>query len=172
MEKAYSNALKGEKGRLCPRRTVIPPNRLETANRELLHALFAAPRRDSRQALIESIRRITGKRHVLLASSGRAAIAQILSLLPNQDVVIPAYTCPAVKMAALVAGKNIIYVDCSKGGLNATSDEFEPEAVKGRVLIPTHIFGLRTDMVNICELAQARGCVTIEDSAANFPLET
>ncbi len=172
MEKAYSDALMGVEGRLCPQQTVTPPNRLETTNRDLLLALLTASRRDSRQALIDEIRRITGQRHVLLSSSGRAAIAHILSLLPHQEVVIPAYTCPAVKMAALVAGKNIICVDCSKGGLNATSQDFEPEAVEGRVLIPTHIFGLPTDIDNICALAKARGCVTIEDAAAYFPMQT
>ena len=63
-----------------------------------------------------------------MAPSGRAAIAQILSVLPHQDVVMPAYTCPVVKTAAEVAGKRIIYVDCSAGSLNATSAEFEAEA--------------------------------------------
>jgi dTDP-4-amino-4,6-dideoxygalactose transaminase len=106
---------------------------------------------------------------VFLAPSGRAAIAQILSLLPQKEVVMPAYTCPVVKIAAEVAGKRIIYVDCSAGSLNATSAEFEAEARPGRVLLPTHLFGLPTDIDNICALAKECQCVTIEDAAAAFP---
>ncbi len=169
MEKAYSNALREVEGRICPWQSVTPPNRLETTNRELLCALYASRGGEPREALREALRRITGRRHVFLAPSGRAAIAQILSMLPHREVVMPAYTCPAVKMAAEVAGKRIIYVDCSSGSLNATSAEFEAEAKQGRVLLPTHIFGIPTDIDNICALAKQRGCVTIEDAAASFP---
>lgn len=169
MEKAYANALKEVKGRVCPRQTVWPLNRLETTNGELILSLLTSRQGEPQKALCETIRRITGKRHVFLAPSGRAAIAQILSLLPHPEVVIPAYTCPAVKIAAEVAGKRIIYVDCSDESLNATSTEFEPQTKPGRVLVPTHIFGLRTDVEKICSLAKERGCVTIEDAAASFP---
>lgn len=169
MEIAYSKALREIEGRVCPWQAVTPPNRLETTNRELLLGLYTSRGGEPREALREELRRITGRRHVFLAPSGRAAIAQILSMLPCHEVVIPAYTCPAVKMAAEVAGKRIIYVDCSAGGLNATSADFEAEARPGRVLLPTHLFGLPADIGNICALAKERGCVTIEDAAASFP---
>jgi dTDP-4-amino-4,6-dideoxygalactose transaminase len=112
------------------------------------------------------LRRLTGREHVFLAPSARAAIAHILSALPHHEVVIPAYTCPVVKTACEVAQKRILYVDCAAGGLNATSVEFEPEARPGRVLVPTHIFGLPTDVQETCALARHRDCVTIEDAAA------
>lgn len=169
MKIAYSKALREIKGRVCPWQSVTPPNRLETTNRELVLGLFTSLGGEPREALREALRRITGRSHVFLAPSGRAAIAQILSVLPHHEVVMPAYTCPAVKTAAEVAGKRIIYVDCSSGGLNATSAEFEAEARPGRVLLPTHMFGLPTDIDSICALARERGCVTIEDAAASFP---
>jgi dTDP-4-amino-4,6-dideoxygalactose transaminase len=148
---------------------VTPPNRLETTNGELLLGLLAARRGDPKKALVETLRRMTGREHVFLAPSGRAAIAQILSALPHHEVVMPAYTCPVVKTAVEVAGKRIIYVDCARGSLNAMSAEFEQEARHGHVLLPTHIFGIPTDIDNICVLARERGCVTIEDGAAAFP---
>lgn len=169
MEIAYSKALRGIEGRMCPWKSVTPPNRLETTNRELLLGLYKSRGGEPREALREALRRITGRRHVFLAPSGRAAIAQILSVLPHHEVVMPAYTCPVVKTAAEVAGKRILYVDCSPGSLNATSAEFEAEARPGRVLLPTHVFGLPTDIDNICALAKERECVTIEDAAASFP---
>ena len=100
METAYANALREVEGRVCPWQSVTPPNRLETTNRELLLALYTSRGGEPREALREALRRITGRRHVFLAPSGRAAIAQILSALPSQEVVMPAYTCPAVKTAA------------------------------------------------------------------------
>ncbi len=171
MEIAHAQALKEVEGqgRVCPWRPVTPPNRLETTNRDFLLSLYTFGRGKPREALREVLRKITGRKHVFLAPSGRAAIARILSLLPQKEVVMPAYTCPAVKRAAELAGKRIIYVDCSAGGLNATSAEFEAEAREGRILLPTHIFGLPTDIRNICALAQERNCLTIEDAAAAFP---
>jgi dTDP-4-amino-4,6-dideoxygalactose transaminase len=169
MKTAYSKALKEVEGRVCPWQSVTPPNRLEATNRELLLGLYTSRGGDPREALLEALRRITGRRHVFLAPSGRAAIAKILSVLPSHEVVMPAYTCPVVKTAAEVAGKRIIYVDCSAESLNATSAEFQAEARPGRVLLPTHLFGIPTDVDRICALAKERGCVTIEDAAASFP---
>lgn len=169
MEIAYSNALRGVKGPLCPWTSITPLNRLETGNRDLLLALYTSRKGKPLEVLREALRLITGRKHVFLAPSGRGAIAHILSVLPHQEVVMPAYTCPVVKTAAEIAGKHIIYVDCSARSLNATSAEFEPEARPGRILLPTHLFGLPTDIDNICALAKERGCVTIEDAAAAFP---
>jgi dTDP-4-amino-4,6-dideoxygalactose transaminase len=169
MKTAYSMALKNVRGGLCPWRRVIPPNRLETTNRELVRALYAIRGRNSREALCEALRQITGRKHVFLAPSGRAAIAHILSVLPSREVVLPAFTCPAVRTAVAVAGRQTIYVDSCTESLNATSTEFEAEARPGRVLLPTHLFGLPTDIDEICALARERGCVTIEDAAACFP---
>jgi dTDP-4-amino-4,6-dideoxygalactose transaminase len=92
----------------------------------------------------------------------------VLSVLPQQEVVIPAFTCPVVKTAVKLAGKRIVYVDVARYSINSTCAEFEREMKPGRVLIPTHLFGIPTDIERICELARARGCVTIEDAAAAF----
>lgn len=170
MKTAYSQALKDVEGRLCPWQSVSAPNRIETTNRDLLLALITPREGDPRERLRAALRRITGREHVYLASSARAAISQILSALPHAEVVMPAYTCPVVRIAAEIAGKRIICVDCSALGLNATSTEFAAEAKPGRVLLPTHIFGIPTDIDNVCALAKERGCVTIEDAAAAFPL--
>jgi len=89
-------------------------------------------------------------------------------VLPQREVVMPAYTCPVVKTAVQIAGKRILYVDISKNSLNATSAEYEQLAQPGRILLPTHLFGIPTDIEAICELARQRGCVTIEDAAASF----
>ena len=159
----YSDVVRASEGKFCPRRSIIAPNRLETRNWDFL-ASIAHPH--ALEKLRDALRSLTGRQHIFFAPSGRAAIAQVLSLLPHKEVVLPAYTCPVVKTAIEVAGKRIIYVDNEENGLNATSAEFAEQAKPGRVLIPTHIFGFPTDIETICELARDRGCVTIEDAAA------
>lgn len=166
MEAAYSEALRGLSGRRCPRRTIFPPNRLETRNWDLLSGLPKLFDGDPLSDLADFLRRLTGRRHILFAPSCRAAIAQILSLLPHQEVVMPAFTCPDVKTAVQIAGKRIIYVDTARNQVNSTSVQFERHARSGRVLMPTHLLGIPTDVQAICKLAKERGCVTIEDAAA------
>jgi dTDP-4-amino-4,6-dideoxygalactose transaminase len=169
MEAAYTDALKGLSGEVSPRRSVTAPNRLETHTWDLIAALAGSRDSGALEVLREQLRELTGRRHIFFAPSGRCAIAQVLSALPQKEVVIPAFTCPVVKKAAEVAGKRIIYVDIQRGALNATSAQFAREAKPGRILIPTHLFGIPTDIEQICDLARERGCVTIEDAAAAFP---
>jgi dTDP-4-amino-4,6-dideoxygalactose transaminase len=88
--------------------------------------------------------------------------------LPHREVVLPAYTCPVVKTAIQIAGKRILYADVAKNGVNSTSAEFAELARPDRVLIPTHVFGVPTDIEAICDLARTQDCVTIEDAAAAF----
>jgi dTDP-4-amino-4,6-dideoxygalactose transaminase len=164
----HTKDLSSGEGDLRPRRSVIAPNRLETRSWEFLAALAQMRSPDTLTQLRDALRVLTGRQHILFAPSCRAAIAQALSLLPHQEVVLPAYTCPVVKTAVQIAGKRIIYVDVAKNGLNSTSAEFMEQAKPGRVLIPTHVFGFPTDVEAITSLAQARDCVTIEDAAAAF----
>lgn len=81
---------------------------------------------------------------------------------------MPAFTCPVVKTAVGLAGKQIHYVDIARHSLNVTSEQFAEKARAGRILLPTHLFGIPTDIERICELARERDCITIEDAAAAF----
>jgi dTDP-4-amino-4,6-dideoxygalactose transaminase len=166
MEVAYAKALSGVKGRSHPFANIVPPNRLETSIWDLLAALGATQKQATLGRLRERISQLTGRKHIYFAPSCRSAIAQILRLLPNQEVVMPAYTCPVVKTAVQLAGKRIIYVDVERNGVNSGSAEYNAQAKPGRVLLPTHLFGIPTDIEAICELARDRKCVTIEDAAA------
>ncbi len=168
MREVYSEILHEIKDRPHPRCSIIPPNRLEIRNKELFLALFETKWSRPLSELRVKLKEMTGAKQIVFAPSCRAAIALILSLLPQREVVLPAYTCPVVKNAALIAGKNVIYVDISKKSLNATSEEFAEKAKPGRILIPTHIFGLPTDIEAICNLAKTNDCIIIEDAAAAF----
>ena len=149
-------------------RRAIATNRLETTNWELLAALRHSRNHQGMEDLRDALRQITGRQHVFLAPSCRSAIAQILTLLPHQDVILPAYTCWVLKPAAELAGKRLVYIDNPPNAINTTSREYAAKIRPGSVLIPTHLFGIPTDIENICALARQHNCVTIEDVAAGF----
>jgi len=147
---------------------VVPRNRLETRNWELLAGLFWVCHPDPLAALRDALRNLMGRQNVFFAPSGQCAIAQVLSMLPQREVVMPACTCGVVKTAAEVAGKRIIYVDLAKNSVNATSAEYADSAKPGRILLATHLFGVPTDIEAICALAKDRNCVVIEDAVPAF----
>jgi dTDP-4-amino-4,6-dideoxygalactose transaminase len=150
----------------CRRRTTIPSHQMELGIRDLIEALIAWPAKSVLETLTDRLGNMIGERKIILVPSARCGLAQLLALLPQKEIVIPAYTCHVVCEAALVAGKRIIFADLAPGSVNATSRQFEPHARPGRILIPTHQFGIPTDIQEICRLARERDCLTIEDSAA------
>jgi perosamine synthetase len=166
MDAAYSEALNGGLAQIELGHEFVPLNRMEASNWDLLSSFSALAHSDALTSLRDELRDLTGRAHIFIAPSCRAAIAQVLSLLPQREVVMPVYTCGVVKLAAEIAGKRVIFADVSPNSVNSTSTEFEKHAQRGRIIVPTHLFGIPTDIDRICELARQRGCVTIEDAAA------
>jgi dTDP-4-amino-4,6-dideoxygalactose transaminase len=146
------------------RDAIVPFNVLETRNRDLWGALSGLFRPDSLELLRSELRAWIGNENIFFAPSGECAIAQVLSLLPQKEVVMPAWICHQVKTAVKVAGKKIIFVDLARNSINATSTEYEEAARPGRILLIAHLFGVPTDVESICELAKRRDCLTIEDA--------
>ena len=143
---------------------IVPFNVLETRNRDLWAAFRCMFQPDSLESLRGALRNWLHNQEVFFSPSGECGIAQVLSLLPQKEVVMPAWICHQVKTAVRVAGKRIIFVDLAKNGINATSAEYEVEAKPGRILLIAHLFGVPTDVEAICRLANSRDCVTIEDA--------
>jgi len=143
---------------------IVAFNALETRNRDLLAALSWVVHPDPLAALRRALQEWFQQENVFFAPSGECAIAQILALLPQPEVVMPAWICHEVKTAARVAGKRIVYVDLAPGQINATAEEYSRVARPGQILLIAHLFGAPTDVSRICELAKSRDCVTIEDA--------
>jgi dTDP-4-amino-4,6-dideoxygalactose transaminase len=147
-----------------PGNAIVPFNVLETRNRDLLGAFSYLLQSDPLGSLRSALQNWIHDENVFFAPSGECAIAQVLSLLPQKEVVMPAWICHQVKTAVRVAGKRIIFVDLAKNSINATSAEYAEAARPGRVLLIAHLFGVPTDAEAICELAKERDCLTIEDT--------
>jgi dTDP-4-amino-4,6-dideoxygalactose transaminase len=147
-----------------PSDAIVPFNVLETSNRDLWGAFAYMFEPDSLGSLRSALRSWVQDENVFFSPSGECAIAQVLSLLPQKEVVMPAWICHQVKTAVRVAGKRIIFVDLAKNSINATSAEYEEVARPGRILLIAHLFGVPTDVEAICKLARSRDCLTIEDA--------
>jgi perosamine synthetase len=112
-----------------------------------------------------------GVNHVFLVSSGKAGLALILQALKSlhperNEVLIPAYTCFSVPSAIVKAGLKVSLCD-----IDPTTFDFDykllEETINEKTLcvIPTHFFGISSDMDRINNLCRAMGVFVIEDAA-------
>ena len=134
----------------APRDAKVAFNRPEARTPDLLAALAYPFRQDPLMSLRRSLQAMFGREHIYFAPSGQCAIAQLVAMLPQKEVVMPAYMCYQVRQAIAAIGKKIIYVDVARNGVNSTAAEFEEAARPGRILVAAHLFGVPTDIEAIC----------------------
>jgi dTDP-4-amino-4,6-dideoxygalactose transaminase len=106
--------------------------------------------------------------NVVLTSSGRNALFLVLSYLPQKKVIIPAYTCKAVTEAALLAHKEIVYVDVSPDDFNMIADEVEKIVDGDSIIIATHQYGYPCDIKKLVTIKNKNNAVLVEDCAASL----
>ena len=137
---------------------LIPRVRVNFKAGELARSMFVTDKRDKhRKAASELLSKSFDGREVILCSSGRTALYQILKQLPQRKVMIPAYTCPCVPEAA--------YVKTESHTFNANYYDI-PDA--DTVVVATHQYGFPCDIEAISQECKRKGAVLIEDCAAAF----
>jgi dTDP-4-amino-4,6-dideoxygalactose transaminase len=111
-------------------------------------------------------------RHCFAVSSGKAALVLILQALhelsPDRDeVLIPAYTCYSVPSAIVRAGLRVRLCDVSRETLDFDYGRLAEEIDNPRLLavVPTHLFGLPSDVAMVRDTVRGRGIFVIEDAA-------
>lgn len=134
-----------------------------------LAALGGDPERADR-----AIRAALGRRlgvdpaRVLLTESGSQALLIALRRLrrsPQDEVVVPAFSCPSLVAAVLAAG--MVPVLCDLGEDWAMGPEQVRPALSAstRVVIAAHIFGTVADLPGLQRLCDARGIDLVDDAA-------
>lgn len=98
---------------------------------------------------------------------GRVALWTILraiGVVPESEVILPAYTCETVPMAVKFAGAKCVYVDVECGQFNASSRGIA-DALTGqtRVIICQHTYGITQPIPNLISLAQKNQAILVED---------
>jgi perosamine synthetase len=111
-----------------------------------------------------------------LAASGRTALYLLLQGLrqarehpDRQEIVIPAYTCPALAKVAIDAGLRPRFVDITPHAMTFREDQLE-SSISDRTLgvITVHPFGIPQAIERIQPLAHRAGAVVIEDAAQSM----
>ena len=144
----------------------IPVIRVNYTIRQLIKAAFVGSRSNKYQELLmKSIGTYFSTENVLLTSSARCAIYQIVRSLPQNKVVVPAYTCEVVIEAVMLAGKEVIYADVAKDTLNIKA---YPELDSDTIVIATHQYGILSEMESLVEECKKTGAVLIEDCAGSL----
>ncbi|MDR3073745.1 MAG: DegT/DnrJ/EryC1/StrS family aminotransferase [Deltaproteobacteria bacterium] len=120
----------------------------------------------------EALRRWPNLPEPAVACSGTAALAVALKTLrrraPERDtVIVPAFTCPLVPLAAaLVPGVRVAVCDTLPGGI-----DLDPQALdalcgeKTLAVVPTHLGGRVANLQTAAAVAARCGAYVIEDAA-------
>ena len=114
-----------------------------------------------------------GFEHVDIYSSGTLCLSLAFEALKEitgrKRVIIPAYTCPLVAIAAYAAGVEIILCDTK-----AQSWQLDPAMLERlcdrsvAAVVPTDIAGLPADILQVREIASAASAYVVADAAQSF----
>ena len=113
-------------------------------------------------------------RYLLYISSGRAALWVILKVLSKmkpykKEVIIPAYTCPAVASAVLKVGLKPVLSDINLADFSYSKENLERKLNKNTLaVIIVHLFGYPASMEGIVEWGKNGDFFVIEDAAQAF----
>ena len=111
-----------------------------------------------------------GVRSVFLTSSGQAALTLILgalkSLTGRRQVVIPAYTCFSVPAAVTRAGLEVRVCDIDPATLDFDYGCLAKTIIRDTLcVVPTHLFGVPSDVARVSRLCEPAGAFVVEDAA-------
>ncbi|MFD9906469.1 DegT/DnrJ/EryC1/StrS family aminotransferase [Streptomyces sp. NPDC059063] len=111
----------------------------------------------------------TGAGHVALVGSGTDALTLMLratGIGPGDEVIVPAYSFFATASSVLHAGAEPVMVDVLPDSY-ALDPERAARAITPatKAIMPVHLFHQTADMAPLCELAEDRGLLLVEDSA-------
>ncbi|OFZ21428.1 MAG: hypothetical protein A2X94_07935 [Bdellovibrionales bacterium GWB1_55_8] len=113
--------------------------------------------------------KMVGVPYAIAIPSCRFGIYHYLKFLDpghGDEVILPAFTFPAVPAAVRASGMVPVFVDSLSGGFNVDvqrlTEEIRP---KTRAILVSHLFGTGCDMERVLEAARAGGLKVIEDCA-------
>lgn len=112
-----------------------------------------------------------GSQYAIAVPSGRKGLQDALSALnltPGAEVIVPAFTYPAVPFVVQECGYTIRFVDIDIKyfGLDPSAlEKILSTANKVEAVIPTHLYGVPCDIEKIQEICKQHNIYTIEDCA-------
>ncbi|MBS0212189.1 MAG: DegT/DnrJ/EryC1/StrS aminotransferase family protein [Proteobacteria bacterium] len=109
---------------------------------------------------------------VFLFWKGRVGLYAILKawgIGPDDEVIVPAFTCVVVPNAVLYLGAKPVYVDVEEQSLNTTLRRIEAARTgKTKAVICQNTFGLSSEVDVIAGWAASEGLLSVEDCTHGF----
>ena len=151
-------------------RKTISPAAAPLTYRDLLSGIRGCVDKGIPERLEDEIRQYFHVDHVFFLSSGKAAFFLILCALKElanrKKVIIPAYTCYSVPSAIRKAGLEIVPCDIRADTLDFDFEQLERLCdEKTLCVVPTHLFGIPSDVSRVREIAERKGIYIVEDAA-------
>ena len=110
-----------------------------------------------------------GVDHVIMVSSGTAALhlsMVALDIRSGDEVIVPAYSFPAVANVVELVGATPIFVDISLNDFCIAADKIEEKITpRTKAIMPVHEFGQSADLQRITEIANRHSLYVVEDAA-------
>lgn len=158
-------------------RRTIPPAASPISLRDFLRGMHGILDGRIVGEIEEELRKYFDTGHVFLVSSGKAALALILSGLHSMTgrtkVIIPAYTCYSVPSAVIKAGLDIVLCDVKPDTLDFDYELLESLADRETLcVVSTHLFGIPSDVLRVRVLTEGKGIFIVEDVAQGMGVQT
>lgn len=123
------------------------------------------------------LKKYFGVNHCWLVSSGKTALYIILCALKKihperNEILIPGFTCYSVPAVIIKAGLTIRLCDIDQTTLDFNYTQFEDiiskDGKKILAVLPTHLFGLSSNINRVKRIAGRSGITVIEDAAQSM----
>lgn len=147
---------------------LLPRSRVNYTWKRLVGSLFVREKSVYCKRLKRLLAQYFGVADVVLTSSGRNSLFLLLSYLHHKKVIVPSYTCKAVTEAALMAGKQVVYVEVSLEDFNILPEKLVHLVDDDSIVIATHQYGNPCRIEEICDICRKAGALVIEDCAASL----
>lgn len=113
-----------------------------------------------------------GVKHIILTGMGRTAITVALrafGVVSDDEVIIPAFICPAVERAVRLSGAKPVFADVNENSFSITIEEIEKViSPKTKGIIINHTYGFPADTEAFRRFCDERGVFLIEDCVSSY----
>ena len=127
------------------------------------------------EAFEQTLQAYLGVRHVVVVSSGTAALHLCLMALgigPGDEVIVPAFTFPATANVVELCGAKPVFVDIGLDDYCVDVSKLKYAlTAQTKVVMPVHEFGQAAEMDSIQRFAQEHGLFLVEDAACALGTE-
>lgn len=139
------------------------------AEEEAVLAVVRRPSYDAIAALERDWKEFFGVKHVRAYCNGTSALATMffaLDLPPGSEIMVPSYTFFATIVPMRNFGLVPVFVDINPRTLNFDLEDAKKRLTNNtRAVLPVHWLGLPCDMDQICDWADEKGLIVLEDAA-------